>query len=74
MANVLAPVDFTIKGLPRNTLSTTPIKEKSPYTFGFSQRDRILCSKRLDAYCLPMVISLPNVREPGENVVRGFIA
>ena len=73
MENVLAPVDFTMEDLLRNTLSTTLIKERAAYAFDFSQRDRVLCPKRLDAYRLPMIISPPNVREPGENVVQRFI-
>ena len=73
MENVLAPANVTMEGLLRNTLSAILIKERAAYAFDFSQRDWILGPKRLDAYRLPMIISLPNVREPGENVVRRFI-
>jgi hypothetical protein len=53
---------------------TSAKERRVAYTPGFHQIGRILCTNCLYAYQLPMIASLPNIRESSGHVVRGFIA
>ena len=67
-----ASVDFTIEGLVQSTFSTPLINKIATYSFYFAQADWTLRSHYLNAYRLPMIISLPKIRESFGRVVRGF--
>ena len=43
------------------------------YPLDFLQAGLILCPNCLDAYWLPTMIPLPNIREPSGRVIRAFI-
>jgi len=47
---------------------------KAAYSFHFLQAGRFLSPDCLNAYRLPTIIPLPNVREPGGRVFKGFVA
>ena len=43
------------------------------YIFDFLQNGRTMRANCLYAHQLPMIVSLPNIRESSGHVVRGFI-
>jgi len=73
VGKILAPLDFLAKDLVRSALSLTLIKKGTAHPFHFLQATCIPRPNRLDAYLVPMIIFLPNVRESKGIIVQRFI-
>jgi hypothetical protein len=68
-----ALINLTTEGLVKRAQHTSDKRKGPAYRFDFIQVDRILRPNCLDAYWLPMMVSLPNICESVGRIVRGFI-